>query len=548
MKKIVKIGMALVVVVALFLSMPSLKTLGDFITSKDKESKSNIHQLPAEVPRLSATKMAQEIATGKDFGTEFLDSVKITDEDGNPFKEPIVIERGQRFKVIYSWSIPDDVELKEGDYMTIPLPPEANIYNSVMFPVHKDGDPDKEKMGTAYLDHKTNVITMVFTDYPDGKSDVNGLLEFYVKLQVEKNEKPIKVPIEFETKDGVEVIEIEVPGESEDGNSGGPEIVEIDRYLHKYGSQGQELGQMHWNVFVNEKAEELFDVVVVDTLGENQVLDQDSLRVRRGKQKLSNGNISNSEGIDLEDLDIEYRKNGFTINFGDIDEYIYHISYSSTIEEGYEVLDEERFFNDVIMTASGKDTIEDSDYVAYVTGSGSGTGKDIKKFGVTEKYLDKATGEKLAKDNLTKFEIPFKETATFKTDTKLIEGYELVEYSTKIGDKEKTTDISDGQTIRMEVDEDTEITYYYEESKFASHIYLRTKDNQLVIHYRNVDQLIVEVDGQQYETYDVLAQETDENISTPIRVNSDRTVVRVRGKLSGQDAAEASLNSKKTKK
>jgi hypothetical protein len=60
-----------------------------------------------------------------------------------------------------------------------------------------------------------------------------------------------------------------------------------------------------------------------------------------------------------------------------------------------------------------------------------------------------------------------------------------------------------------------------------------------------VDELMVYIDGVLYETYPVIAQETDENITVPVRVNSDRTKVSVQGKLNGKVQTTATLNKDK---
>lgn len=541
MEKIGKIGISVAIVLALFISMPSLKTLADYFNTGNKVKNQQVTDrvVPPMKPRVNVS----EEATGKDFGVQFIDDVKLYDEKGNEIpKKGGVIHRNEKLKVVYFWSIPDDAEVKSGDYMTIPVPKEAGIMNSVNFPVIDK--KTNEKVGEAYLDHKSNKITMVFTDYPETHSNLDGVLEFQVELKVDSNTENIKIPIEFETSDKPVIIEIEVPGEEEKGEEGESPIVEKDLVLGKYGLQGAENGELVWIIYVNERLDDLSDVVLEDYIGANQTLVPDSFGVWSGTGVRYDGSLVDTKYHPYEELDHEFYDDHFIFNLGDIGKTVYQFQYRTRIDEEYEIIEEADFENRVVLKASEAVLAEETRYATYVTGSGSGSGDATKKFAVTERFVDKEDGKKLHEDIISPFEVPFKEKAIFKTDTTLIDGYELVEYVLRSGDFEKTTQLSDGQTIKLEVEEDTEMTYFYQKSEFAPHIYLRTKDNQLVIHYRNVDQLVVFIDGVQYETYDVLAQETDENISTPVRVNSDRTEVRVEGKLKGNIITNATLNSK----
>lgn len=537
MKKIGKIGIGVVVVLILFLTMPSLDTLADFMKNSGKEKKNR----PTEEFFNDFKQRADisELADGKNYHAEFIDDVEITDKDGNPIS---TIKRGQEFKVIYSWSVPDDVEVKKGDYMELILPKEASIHNSTRFPVIDE--ETNEKMGDAVLDHKTNTVTMVFTDYPETHSVVKGKLIFDVRLEVEKSEHQQEIELIFETSDKPVIIEIDVPGEKpDDGNTESP-IVEKEHILGKYGLQGQNEGQLSWNVFVNERLDDLKGVVLIDELGDNQTLDRDSLHIWKGTAVRANGTLVNSQYVPRDSLDIEYQEDGFTINFGDIGKTVYQMQYSSYLDPNMELEEVAKYPNKVTLKAKDIETIEQTANATYVTGSGSGSGDATKKYNIREIYLD-ADGKNLDRDNLTTLETTPKEPAIFKTDTRLIDGYELVSYSYKMGKVEKEVAATDGQTIRLEVDNDTEITYVYEKSNYGPHIYLRTKDNQLIIHYRNVDELMVYIDGVLYETYPVIAQETDENITVPVRVNSDRTKVSVQGKLNGKVQTTATLNKDK---
>lgn len=544
MKKYWKIGISILAVVVLFISMPALGTLADYISSNKKAEK----EIKVEefLEDYKTRTVASEIATGHDYGVEFIDSVKITDKEGNPIE---VIKRGEEFKVIYSWSVPNEVDLYEGDYMTISVPKEASIHNSVNFPVKgtdENGKEIDEKIGEAYLDHKKNIITTIFSDFVETNKNLKGNLEFIVRLEVSKNPNDITIPLEFETREDVQVIEIKVPGEEESSNGGGESpIVEKEHILGKYGNQGQNNGQIRWTVYINERLDDMHNAVLVDELGEHQTLDPKSIGLWEGTAVRENGTLVNSRYVDYKTLEPDLRSNGFTLNFGSPGKKVYMMQYSSYIDPDLEITTSAEFYNKITLSFDDVVVGFDDAYETYVTGSGSGSGEASRNIDVTERFVDNTDLSNLAKDKVTQVEAKVNQPGRFKTETKLIDEYELISYSYKKNGKLIEADIKDGDTVELELEEDTEITYFYEKSVFAPHIYLRTKGNQLVIHYRNVDELIVYVDGHQYKTYDVLAQETDENITTPLRINSERTEVQVKGKLNGETKSEATLNSKK---
>ncbi len=96
--------------------------------------------------------------------------------------------------------------------------------------------------------------------------------------------------------------------------------------------------------------------------------------------------------------------------------------------------------------------------------------------------------------------------------------------------------------INFELTDDTEIVYYYRLADFSPRINLRTKNNKLLIHYRNVDQLHVFVNDEMYKIIDVETKMSDETLTLPLRMDSDRTKISVQGKLEGDNVVNASLN------
>lgn len=189
---------------------------------------------------------------------------------------------------------------------------------------------------------------------------------------------------------------------------------------------------------------------------------------------------------------------------------------------------------------------------AYTTTNGFGQKstqatliKEREAYVVTEQFVDEE-GIQLAGDEDSEIMIEKNNKTWFKREPKEIEGYELESYSyTNLETQEKKqVDYVDGQ-IEIELTGDTNIIYHYRLADFSPRVNLRTKNNKLLIHYRNVDELQIFVNDEAYKTIKTEPKMSDETITLPLRVDSDRTKIRVEGRREGEADVFATLNDKK---
>ncbi|MBO0475891.1 isopeptide-forming domain-containing fimbrial protein [Vagococcus sp. DIV0080] len=186
---------------------------------------------------------------------------------------------------------------------------------------------------------------------------------------------------------------------------------------------------------------------------------------------------------------------------------------------------------------------------AYTTTNGFGQKsteatliKERTKYEITEQFVDNETGAELKKEEESLVDISKSGKTWFKREPEYIEGYELEKYTYQTKDDIKEVEVTGDDLINFELTDDTEIVYYYRLADFSPRINLRTKNNKLLIHYRNVDQLHVFMNDEMYKIIDVETKMSDETLTLPLRVDSDRTKISVQGKLEGDNVVNASLN------
>ncbi len=189
---------------------------------------------------------------------------------------------------------------------------------------------------------------------------------------------------------------------------------------------------------------------------------------------------------------------------------------------------------------------------AYTTTNGYGQEsteatliKERTKYEITEQFVDNETGAELKKEEESLVDISKSGKTWFKREPEYIEGYELEKYTYQTKEGIKEVEVTGDDLINFELTDDTEIVYYYRLADFSPRINLRTKNNKLLIHYRNIDQLHVFVNDEMYKIIDVETKMSDETFALPLRVDSDRTKISVQGKLEGDNVVNASLNRNK---
>uniref|UniRef100_UPI003D2F83E6 SpaA isopeptide-forming pilin-related protein n=1 Tax=Listeria rocourtiae TaxID=647910 RepID=UPI003D2F83E6 len=292
----------------------------------------------------------------KSWGNQFVTDVKILDSDGNEISE-VPINAG--FKVRYEWSIPNDVDVFEGDTMQVTLPSELQTAPNLEsnFRVGEGGPIVATGQAT---EAGSQQYTITFTDYPESHSNVKGYFEFYVNFS-DDVQPGDPVDIVFDVPGGSVVIPItpEEPGDpGEPGEPGDPGNPAGDKF-YKSGYYTYR-GTIEWYVTIippNLKSDPempgyydpLFNVIVNDSYSEGQELVADTMKVRNvylldgSPHAIPAGGFS---PIGVTNLDLPNRT--FSINLGDLDDgYGRQISYETRITDS----EIEAYTNEATVTA-----------------------------------------------------------------------------------------------------------------------------------------------------------------------------------------------------
>ncbi|MBC1907642.1 VaFE repeat-containing surface-anchored protein [Listeria booriae] len=193
------------------------------------------------INQLSMQLMASA-AGGYNWGNQFIDSVKLTDGNGNPITSA---PADKDFRVRYEFSIPNTVDVDQGDKMEVTLPKELQTAqnNELQF---KDSNGELVAIGQATTRGGQQYV-VTFTDYPERKSNVSGYFEFFVTFSGDITPGE-EIEIEFDLPGGTVVIPItpETPG----GGGSNPEIPESGDMFYKSGTYLPSQNMIRWEILI----------------------------------------------------------------------------------------------------------------------------------------------------------------------------------------------------------------------------------------------------------------------------------------------------------
>lgn len=632
------------------------------IETQQKREKSSLIASPAFNNMFNTPTLRREPV---DYGSEFIDDVTFTDKNGQPIT---AIKNNSVVVVTYEWSIPNNIDVFEGDMMVIDLPKELNIDRVASFEV-LDGQTN-EVVGYAKLNKARGKVEVTFTDYVEGKINIGGIIRFNVVFEVVSSEEDRVVQVEFPTKGGISKVGVTVPGEIK-----GPEPEEKPPApnqwdIYKIGYQDSNVeNEFWWRIRVNGKQQTYKHATLEDNIHDGHELLLDSIVIEKGLwHDDSDFEFQADVTQQFYDENRIYKDTQyFKIDFGDMDKDGYHVKYRTKVSDYITNSDGIVFSNDVVFKADMITPITDKDSVVHVTGSGSAQGVDsahdvkvIKKEQDSDKLLSGAVfslysnGEEQRKNLRTndkgEFEIKQLPLGQYELrETKAPTGYKLadkpiafelvkengqiimnknktgqlevidntgdsnekvlelstnsdstqpltlqvrdvesepavieifnernewtVHFETNGGSEIEDQQVIDGKRVDKPVDPtkaDVEFGDWYMDEALTKlynfrtpihedktlyaqwldmdstpRINLRVKHNQLVIFYRNLDELVLEINGEEYKRLSVDQTLNDDQVTIPLKVDSNRTKVVVKGKVAGKTVVSASLNGSK---
>lgn len=152
--------------------------------------------------------------------------------------------------------IPDEIQINQGDSITVGLPKELILEKDYSFPVNND---EGTEVGQATAYSEKNEVTTVFNDYFESHP-LNKT--FSLEIGTKWNRELIK-----ENQD----INLDINGSTITKNTGtapGPDATEV---LTKWGSEDKDHpGEIHWWIRVNHAKKNIINVNIADTWDENQ--------------------------------------------------------------------------------------------------------------------------------------------------------------------------------------------------------------------------------------------------------------------------------------
>ena len=296
--------------------------------------------------------------------TGIIENLTIKNSHG---ETPDKMTQWDRMDVHIDWSIPDNY-VKEGDTMTITLPDELRLPESLEFLIY---DEKGQVVAKAVTHPESKTVVLTFTDYCEKHSNVSGSLWFSTYIDTSKV-----------LENGMIYPKFEVEGEIHIGNA-----IEYEKDisptvpLAKYGFITEENNKIQYGLVINTGKENFLGVVVRDELiteGINYI--PDSIAVYKVTWEI--GSTGAWEAQD-EELDtniipkIAADGRSFEVELGDLQGQGYWIKYQ--VDIGRSAVSGEHFYNKA-MIISEEEVIGEKELVTeYVRGGGDGSGDNLEE-------------------------------------------------------------------------------------------------------------------------------------------------------------------------
>ena len=177
-------------------------------------------------------------------------NVEVNFPNGNGRYSPFEVE----YKDIH---IPDDIQVNEGDKVTLTLPKEVTFQTDYDFDVY---NPNKEVIGHAATNLKAGNVVTTFNNYFQ-----NNPLNKHMSLKLDTSWTDKVVP--------GKPVNINFNGTVVTANVGSEQVIGKDELISKWGFQDKEDPTViNWTARVNYAHRVLNNVAIIDTMSDNQKL------------------------------------------------------------------------------------------------------------------------------------------------------------------------------------------------------------------------------------------------------------------------------------
>ena len=248
---------------------------------------------PAETPAAPTT----VTKTGDTINVEN-PNVEVTFPNGNGKYNPFEVE----YKDI---QIPDDVQVNEGDKVTLTLPKEVTFQTDYDFDVY---NPNKEVIGHAATNLKAGNVVTTFNNYFQ-----NNPLNKRMSLKLDASWTDKVVP--------GKPVNINFNGTVVTVNVGSEQVIGKDELIAKWGFQDKEDPTViNWTARVNYAHRVLNNVTIIDTMSDNQKLVDDYFEIKNIESL--DPWIDKGSAMDLV-KSISKSEHGFEIKMDRLDHMVY---------------------------------------------------------------------------------------------------------------------------------------------------------------------------------------------------------------------------------
>ncbi len=297
--------------------------------------------------------------------------VEIKDVDGKDPKTDMKIWESARVYIYFD--LPNNV-VEKGDTTTIALPDQLKFTTATGFEL-RTADGKNSLVATANVDAATKTITLVYTDYAEKHSDVEGYLFFYARVDHLKFPKPFELDLTFTIDKTVRPF-----GKLKYQGIGKPHKSLLAKAGWKDDNKPDEL---YYSIRINREMKELPAAKITDRLAtEGTTIIPGSIRIYKGIWQNFSGewHLRDAKGykVDVTDqfanaivMDADQR--GFSVNFGDIHSEGYEITYKVKASSAFQ--DSKVIKNQAKLSYQGSADIDVEGDVRYQISEGGAQGK-----------------------------------------------------------------------------------------------------------------------------------------------------------------------------
>lgn len=297
--------------------------------------------------------------------------IEIKDESGKDPKSNLNLWESARVYVYFD--LPNNV-VKEGDTTTITLPDQLKFTTATGFEL-RTTDGKNSLVAKANVDANAKTVTLVYTDYAEKHSDVEGYLFFYARVDHLKYPQPFDLDLTF-TIDKV----VRPFGRLKYSGIGKPHKSLLAKAGWKDDNKPDEL---YYSIRINREMKELPAAKIIDRLAsEGTTIIPGTIRIYKGIWQNFSGewHLRNAKGykVDVTDqfanalvMDADHR--GFSVNLGDIHSEGYEITYKVKASSAF--ADNTIIKNRARLLYQGNGSVDVNGDVRYQISEGEAQGK-----------------------------------------------------------------------------------------------------------------------------------------------------------------------------